>query len=134
MSRAKALIERMCPMPVITPEPGTKPKTAPSPSRTAPAREKPNPFRRGKVRPGEEPRPKARHEGMTAQSLAKSLIEDSDFVEKMRAAREAKKNGGKAPEGKEGKGEGDDKGAKKPAKSGGGTPKSGEAVQHAFKK
>jgi hypothetical protein len=57
MSRAKALIEAMgAPAAPPTTRPGTKPA---APARPAPARPSTNPFRRDKVRPGEEPRPKA---------------------------------------------------------------------------
>jgi hypothetical protein len=59
MSRAKALIEYMCPAPAVEPKPGSKPATAPGRPAPTPARPSTNPFRRRDIRPGEEPRPKA---------------------------------------------------------------------------
>ena len=59
MSRAKALIEFMCPAPAVEPKPGVKPATAPGRPTPGPARPSTNPFRRREIRPGEAPRPKA---------------------------------------------------------------------------
>ena len=67
-SRARRLIEAMCPAPAVEPKPGVKPGTRPSappPKR----REHPDPFRRREIRPGEEPRPKARMESHTPDDL-----------------------------------------------------------------
>lgn len=73
MSKAKQLIERLCPMPVIEPKPGTeKPGTRPGTDKPG-KKERTNPFRRIKINPGEEPRPKAKTVKEN-QSSAASII------------------------------------------------------------
>jgi hypothetical protein len=82
MSRAKALIEYMCPAPAVEPKPGVKPATAPGRPAPAPARPSTNPFRRRDIRPGEAPRPKAAmaqpteslHEGKGFRSSEKASL------------------------------------------------------------
>lgn len=60
MSRAKRLIEYMCPAPAVEPKPGVKPAVPGRPAPKPAPRPNSNPFRRRDIRPGEEPRPKAR--------------------------------------------------------------------------
>src|SRR4051812_32829963 len=63
MSRAKQLIEMMCPAPAVQPKPGVKPATPARPAPAQPTRPN-NPFRRRDIRPGEAPRPKAAMESL----------------------------------------------------------------------
>jgi hypothetical protein len=72
MSRAKQLIEMMCPAPAVEPKPGVKPaapgRTAPRPAQPS----RPNPFRRREIRPGEAPRPKAAMESILEGAAKKA--------------------------------------------------------------
>lgn len=113
MSRAKRLIEYMCPAPAVEPKPGVKPAAPGRPAPKPAPRPSQNPFRRRDIRPGEEPRPKARGAMESLQEAKKKGLKQPS-------------QGGKAPHAFSK--------AKKIISKSSGTGASGTSAKKAFKK